>query len=112
MKEGIEKIKKDPIAEFIRTKIEKAKDDINPSSLRLVKRKDLIPAVEDIFLSFINGDLVVAQGKIESVKEKIDAIKNKEVKSSNETFFSSFDHDIPLGLGAERTKEEHLKDNI
>ncbi len=114
MKEGkLEKIKKtDKIEAFIKDKVEKSKDDLNPSPLRMVKREDLIPEVEKIFNSYyVEGDILKARGQVDDVNKKIEDIKNSNVKNSNEQFFRSFDHLIIGGVDIGETKEFNQQDN-
>ena len=113
MKEGkIEKPQIDEIKRFLGEIIEKSKNDLNPSPLRLVERKYLIPEVEEAFLLFKNNELEAARAQMGVAKEKIGGIKNREKRESNDIFIQFFDHEIDKAIETKQTREFNAQDNL
>lgn len=113
MKEGkIEKPQIDEIKRFLDEATEKSKNDLNPSPLRLVERKYLIPEVEEAFLLFKNKELEAARAQMRVAKEKTDNIKDSKKRESNDRFIQFFDHEIDKEIEIKQTQAFNAQDNL
>jgi hypothetical protein len=70
----------------------------------MVKRADIIPAVEKLFLEFISGnaDFVAEAPQVLALKEIVKKIEDKGIRDSNQQFIASFDHKINPNLETDK----------
>lgn len=115
MKEGIEKLKKESKEKSaierlqeIKQKEEQMKkeDPAYGSPWASIDPEKLIQEARDLFDIFDQGDLNVARTEIQVVREKIEKIKNKEARVSNEGFINWIDGEIANKLSGTTLKAE------
>lgn len=110
-----EKLKKvDIIQNYINEQVKKAGDSINPSPYRFFsgKTEKFIPEVRELFEDFVKKDFKAAQPKLDLADEKIEGIKDEEIRKINKEFVALFNQDIKNGIDTEENQEVILKDKI
>jgi hypothetical protein len=113
--EGISLIEKEnTIKEIIEIKEKKekqAKEDNEKSPWLLINPELLIPEVVKIFIHYNREEYKSAKSVLESSKELVEKISNKEKRNSNEKFLKMIDDKIIIALDRQEAEEQEAKDN-
>lgn len=88
-----------------------AKEDKIKTPWSHIGIEDLCEEALDAFSAFNSEDIEISQVKIEELKAKIDGIKNKKEKASNENFAKWLDDKIDAKTMKAKITEEAEMDN-
>jgi len=111
--EGGEKEKSiiERLEEFKTKKVEAMKEDNVAGPWNLIDTGNLIEESKKLFDIFDGGNIKLAPEEFRVAKEKLEEIKDKKVKSSNEAFLNWIDGEIEAKLLQEQLKEQRERDN-
>lgn len=94
-------------------KEEKAMDDDRTyfSQWKHIVPKDLTEEAQKVYEAYINDKVNLASVEFKTAQEKLEEIKNKKVKDSNEKFLSWIDGEIDQMRSKKVSEEQRQKDN-
>lgn len=107
-----EKAVMEKLKELKEKETERMEEDNTLGPWKNIEPEHLTPEAQELFDLFEKDQLEVVQEKFQDVSSKIEEIKDKKIKSSNENFLHWIDDKVNAEVSKRTLEEQREKENI